>query len=89
MSFLAGIPEQFHDSLRTSIDAVNETNELIRQVKQRFEVEELADLEQKKGDSFDGYQIDDVAIKEFKDLLNEHEARRQTCQQILDQAANG
>ncbi|MBT4837496.1 MAG: hypothetical protein HON94_09150 [Methylococcales bacterium] len=88
MSFFEGIPNQFHDALKSAIEAVNETNEMIRQVKTRFEIENLAELNQKKGESFGGYEINDQAIEEFDALLTEHESRRQACQSILDKAAN-
>ena len=84
-SFFEGIPEKYHEELQAAIDAVNETNELLRQVKKRFGTNVPTELTEKLGEEFEGITVTQEAIDELKELSTLHESRRQACQAILDE----
>ncbi|MDH5436961.1 MAG: hypothetical protein OEX83_09385 [Gammaproteobacteria bacterium] len=86
-SFFEGIPEKYHGELKIAIDAVNETNELLRQVKKRFGTNDLLELTEKTGEECDGIVVTHEAIDELEKLILLHESRRQACQAILDGVA--
>lgn len=86
-SFFEGIPEKYHGELQTAIDAVNETNELLRQVKKRFGTNVLSELIEKEGEEFEEITVTREAIDELEKLISLHESRRQVCQTILNRIA--
>jgi len=87
-SFFDDIPAAFHERLKNAINEVNETNELLRQVKKRFGTDDPKELAEKTGMVFDGIPVTQEAVAELEDLKIMHESRRSQCQEILDEIAN-
>ncbi|MDH5191482.1 MAG: hypothetical protein OEW89_09550 [Gammaproteobacteria bacterium] len=86
-SFFDGIPEAYQTPLQKAIDDVNETNELLRQVKKRFGTDIPDELQEKIGKEFEGITVTEEAIKELEILIDTHQERRRVCQEILDEIA--
>lgn len=87
-SFFDRIPREYHDKLQHAIDAVNETNEFLRQVKARFGTNDHKLLAEKMGQVFDGIEVTENTISELEELSILHQSRREYCQNLMDEIAN-
>lgn len=88
-SFFDHVPEPFHAPLREAIEAVTETKYLLDQVQERFGTRDPAELEALVGKTFGGVTVTPDAVAELTALVEAHEARRETCRALLEQAARG